>query len=173
MPPITRKRARTSRASLLDHLPTDLIDHVLSYLSAPDLARAAPTCHAVLGQVPAVVQQRLDDAKLQSVDRAPNVRPLRHLLWRLYCTEHEACSAWRCAFDEGTNYLGLWHKASGCAILMSALNRDHLVMPALERILFERGGATSLTMRTALREALLARERARRQRCLDISGAVS
>lgn len=120
MAPITRKRARASRASLLDYLPTDLIENVLCCLSAPDLGRAAPTCQAVLGQLPAVVQRRLGDAKINWADRAPIFRPPRHLLWRLYCVEHEACSAWRCAFDEGTNYLGLWHKPSGCAILMYA-----------------------------------------------------
>ena len=46
---------------------------------------------------------------------------------------------------------------------MSALNRDHLIMPALERVLMV-GSAASAAMRVAVREALRARERARRQR---------
>ena len=60
---------------------------------------------------------------------------------------------------------------AGCAILMSALNRDHLVMPALERVLMV-GSAASAAMRVAVREALLARERARRQRSVDVSRRV-
>lgn len=60
---------------------------------------------------------------------------------------------------------------AGCAILMSALNRDHVVMPALERVLMV-GSAASAAMRVAVREALLARERARRQRSVDVSRRV-
>ena len=54
---------------------------------------------------------------------------------------------------------------------MSALNRDHVVMPALERVLMV-GSAASAAMRVAVREALLARERARRQRSVDVSRPV-
>ena len=52
---------------------------------------------------------------------------------------------------------------------MSALNRDHLIMPALERVLMV-GSAASAAMRVAVREALRARERAaRRQRSAAVS----
>lgn len=80
-----------------------------------------------------------------------------HLLCSTYFAELTVCTA------QVTD--------AGCAILMSALNRDHLVMPALERVLMV-GSAASAAMRVAVREALLARERARRQRSVDVSRRV-
>ena len=59
------------------------------------------------------------------------------------------------------------HDAGG-AMLMPALTRAHLNMPALERVLLD-GSAASAAMRVAVREALRARERARRQRSAAVS----
>jgi len=108
----TRARTHEEHASKdapLLQLPTELLEQVFEQLPAKELARCVPACKAFQSRSKVVALRRL---------QAPSLAPPSRLFWHLHCHEHPACQAWRCAFTQQNDYLGLFHVATGSAVYL-------------------------------------------------------